>query len=163
VQNKKIEHNYIEILRDSLVKKIMLLDELIKINEDQKNIITGSEFMYEEFDEIIDKKNFLIKELNSLDDGFTSVYNRVKELLQEEKDKYKEDIVTLKELITQVTDRTVTLGVSEKNNKTLLDKRTNELKMEVKTARTSNKVAADYYQSMNKLNVIEPQFMDKKK
>lgn len=163
MQNKKIECNYIEILRDSLLKKIELLDELIKVNEEQKNIITGSEFMYENFDMIIDKKNILIKELNSLDDGFASVYNRVKELLEEEKDEHKEDIARLKELITQVTDRMVTLGVSEKNNKELLDKRTNELKREVKTARTSNKVAVDYYQSMNKLNVIEPQFMDKKK
>ncbi len=163
MQNKKINHNYIDILKDSLKSKSVLLDELIIANDEQKLIADNEMFDYDSFDEVIEKKEVLINKLNAIDDGFVSVYNRVKDMLSEDRDRYAADIEELKKLIVEVTDKTVQLELSEKRNKEAVERKTQQLRDKVRASRTTSKVAAGYYHNMNKLNVIEPQFMDKKK
>ena len=53
--------------------------------------------------------------------------------------------------------------VEEKRNKEAIMNRKDSLKKEVGMARTTNKVAANYYKTMSKLNVLDSQFIDAKK
>ena len=79
MQNRKIEHSYIEIMLQSLVKKSAVLDKIIEANEEHAKIAAAKDFDPEAFDVVFDKKDELIKELEQLDKGFSTVYTRVKE------------------------------------------------------------------------------------
>ena len=81
MQNRKIEHSYIEIMLQSLVKKSAVLDKIIEANEEHAKIAAAKDFDPEAFDVVFDKKDELIKELEQLDKGFSTVYTRVKEEL----------------------------------------------------------------------------------
>lgn len=163
MENNRQEHNYIDILKDSLTKKKLVLENILKENEEQRKIAQAEKFDYDSFDECYDRKGKLISELNLLDSGFESIYERVSDVLTSKRDEYREDIIVLKSLVKQVTELSMEIEASEKRNKELIEKATSGMQNEIKTARVTTKAASDYYHSMNKLNVIDPQFMDKKK
>lgn len=163
MENNRQEHNYIDILKDSLTKKKLVLENILKENEEQKKIIQAEKFDYDSFDECYDRKGKLISELNLLDSGFESIYERVSGVLASKKEKYREDIAVLQSLVKQVTELSMEIEASEKRNKELMEKCTFDMQNELKTARATTKAVSNYYHNMNRLNVIEPQFMDKKK
>ena len=163
MDNNRQEHNYIAILTSSLEKKITILEQIVIMNDEQKTLALAEKFDYERFDAIYEEKGKLIAELNLLDSGFQSVYDRVKNTLEANKETYKEEILGLQKLVKRITDLSMEIQASEARNKALMEKSTSTLKQDVKTARATNKAAIDYYHSMARLNVIDPQFMDKKK
>ena len=163
MENMKQELNYIEILINSLVKKETILKQIIEKNELQKDLATASKFEYEKFEQLYDEKGKLIAELNLLDSGFESVFERVKDTLVIHKDIYRNEIEKLQMLIRSVTELSMEIEASECRNKELMEKATSSMRGEVKTARAANKAAVDYYNNMAKINVVDPQFMDKKK
>ncbi len=155
--------DYIDVLKQSLNKKISVLNKILEANKKQNDVITEEKVNFDKFDEVYAEKEILIKELNLLDSGFEKVYNRVKEILDVERDLYKEDIKVMQELIRTITSKIADVEVTEKRNYEAMVQKNVELRKQARTAKMTNKRAAEYYQTMNKLNVNEPQFMDKKK
>ncbi len=105
----------------------------------------------------------MIEQLNQLDEGFQQIYDRIKPILQQQKEVYKEEIRTMKQLITEITDRSTTVQTQEVRNRDLAVKRFSAVKGNIRQARASNQAASQYYKSMSRLNVVDSQFMDKKK
>ncbi len=163
MQNKKIEHSYIEILKRSLEKKSAVLDKIMEENGQMAKVAEAPKFDPDAYDEIFDRKDALIKELNDLDDGFRSVYAHVQDELQNNPADHKEDIARLKELITEITDKSIAIQVEEKRNKDTLNNRMDVFKRELVQTKNTRKIMANYYNNMTGRNVVEPQFMDKKK
>lgn len=163
MQNKSQEHNYIEILISSLDKKISVLGQIIVANENQKKLAEADTFDEEKFDEIYNEKGRLISELNLLDNGFESVFDRVSKALSSNPEQYANEIHTMQDKVKKITELSMKIEASEKRNKDLMDKKTYNMKQDVKSAKASNKAAIGYYQTMNRLNVIDPQFLDRKK
>ena len=163
MQNRKTEHSYIEILLQSLNKKSSVLDKIMEANEEHAKIAAAKDFDPEAFDVVFDKKDQLIKELEQLDRGFSTVYTRVKEELIGNKDAYKEQIAQMQSLITEITDKSMNIQATEKRNKEALMSRMDMVKREIYQAKNTKKVATSYYKNMNGLNYVEPQFMDRKK
>ena len=163
MQNRKTEHSYIEILLQSLKKKSAVLDKIIEANEEHAKISAAKDFDPEAFDVVFDKKDELIKELEQLDKGFSTVYTRVKEELIGNKDSYKEIIAEMQALITEITNKSMDIQATEKRNKETLMSRMDMVKREIYQAKNTKKVATSYYKNMNGLNYVEPQFMDRKK
>lgn len=155
--------NYLSILKESLEKKLVILDEILKLNEMQKDTVSGADFDGERFDEIIDKKNVCIKDIEELDNGFETIYNHVKEVLSQDKVSYAAEISVLQQLISDVTEKSMEVQISEKRNEKLVMKKFSEERQKIHQSRTANKIASNYYKSMSKSNVVEPQFLDKKK
>ena len=147
----------------SLAKKSSVLDKIMEANEEHAKIAAAKDFDPEAFDEVFDKKDELIKELDQLDRGFSTVYTRVKEELIGNKENYKEEIAKMQELITEITDKSMDIQAAEKRNKEALMGRMDMVKREIYQAKNTRKIASNYYKSMNGLNYVEPQFMDKKK
>ena len=58
---------YLSILTESLKKKITILDEILLLNQKQLESVSGNEIDDDLFNEIIDKKDIYIKEINNLD------------------------------------------------------------------------------------------------
>ena len=66
--------NYLLILGESLVKKIVILDELTRLTSEQKEIVNADDFDEDAFDNNVEKKAALVNELGKLDTGFELLY-----------------------------------------------------------------------------------------
>ena len=106
--------NYLDILADSLQKKSIVLDKIEDENNKQAKMLKSDSFPYDEFDEAIDRKGELIEELTALDDGFDALYQRIREQLQDNRDKYKDQIAGLQKLVKEVTDKCCSAGSGSK-------------------------------------------------
>lgn len=154
---------YLEILIDSLNKKSQLLDFILVENQKQQMAVSGDELDEAAFEDSIRKKEEYIGQLQTLDTGFDGVYNRIKELLLTQKEAYRSDIQKIQELIAAVTQKSMEVQLSEKRNKLLVEQKFSAVRQEIHQTRNVNQVANNYYKTMSKTGIVEPQFMDQKK
>ena len=157
-----ITESYITILDNSLSKKIRILDDVIVLNNKEKDIIGAEKFDEEAFDELVNKKSGLIDTLNELDDGFELIYGKVKEELSGNKEAHAEAIKSLQQKISEIMEKSNHIKAEEVRNKAAFEKRFATLRKEVKEVKKTRQIASNYYKTMNKLTT-EPVFMDKKK
>jgi FlgN protein. len=156
------DKEYIAVLIQSLEKKKEILDKIIAKNKEQKILFTDEGSDPDRLEENMQEKSGLVDQLNELDEGFQQIYNRVKSVLQSDKESYKEEIRTMQKLITEVTEMSTTIQTQEKRNYDLAGKRFAKVKKGIRKARASNRVASQYYKNMANLNVVDSQYMDKK-
>lgn len=154
--------NYISVMMDGLKKKILVLEQIVLHTDKEKDLLLSIEFNMDDFDSNMKEKSELIDRLTLLDDGFTSIYGRVKSELESNKPNYVEEIRQMKLLISKITELSVKVQSEESRNKELAQKQFGKMKKEVRTARHSERMAANYYKSMSMVDT-EPQFLDKKK
>ena len=153
--------NYLIVLKDSLIKKDNILTDLISKSEEQAEIVKAEPVDWDEFTHIVDEKGELIDEIMKLDDGFETLFARIKEGLEENKEKYKDIISEIKSLVKSVTEKSATLEALEYRNKTSIETAFANTRKEIKQSKLGQKAAADYYNKMNKINTIDPQLMDR--
>jgi hypothetical protein len=155
--------NYVDIMIDSLTKKEELLKQIVDYNEAQQTIVTAPEFKEEAFEKNVADKGEVVEKILRLDEGFNSVFNRIKEELQTNKGKYAKDIEHLKELVASVTDLGVRIQAQELRNKQLVEKRFAQMRKELSQAKRTTSTANAYYKNVNNLNQYESHFLDQKK
>ena len=148
--------NYLQIMISSLEKKKKILQDIVDYNVEQERI-DGDKFQKN-----MENKAECIDMLNALDEGFQSVYDRVKADVEMYKQNYKADIQRLQQLIKEVSALSATIQAQESRNKLQIERKFRELKQETKTAKRSVSMANKYYQNMSRVS-SEPQFMDSKK
>ena len=141
--------NYLQMLIDSLQKK-------------QKELVTAEGFDEAAFQKNVDEKDALIENMLQLDEGFNTVFARVREQIGDNKAAYREEITKIQGLIRAVTDLGVRIEAQEARNKALVQSKFASIRKELQNAKRSTQMTNTYYKSMNKLN-YEPQFMDQKK
>lgn len=154
--------NYFQIMTSSLEKKKKILQDIVDYNVEQERIVTSGEFDGDKFQKNMENKAECIDMLNTLDEGFQSVYDRVKADVEMYKQNYKADIQRLQQLIKEVSALSATIQAQESRNKLQIERKFSELKQETKTAKRSVSMANKYYQNMSRVS-SEPQFMDHKK
>lgn len=155
--------SYLQILQDSLIKKLELLTEIEDKSKQQAKMLKNSEFDISAIDLNMDEKDKLIQEVIKIDDGFEQLFQRIKQELTQNKDNYKSEIACLKSLISQVTAKSSSIQVIEARNKAEMDIYFSKQKKGLQTKKNAMSVARDYYQSMNKVKHVSPQFLDQKK
>ena len=155
--------NYVDIMIDSLVKKEELLKQIVDYNEAQQTIVTAPEFKEEAFEKNVADKGEVVEKILQLDEGFNSVFNRIKEELQNNKKKYAKDIERLKTLVASVTELGVRIQAQELRNKQLVEKRFAQMRKELSQAKRTTSTANAYYKNVNNLNQYESHFLDHKK
>ena len=148
--------NYLQMMIDSLKKKKGILIRIIELNEEQNQILSEETLNGDAFDDNMKAKGSCIDELDLLDEGFQSLYDRIKEELAGNKTKYSSEIAAMKQLIKEVTELGAKIEVQEAHNKVKV-----EARQEHREAKRSASMAKSYYQNMSKLS-NEPQFMDTK-
>lgn len=153
---------YMDMLVDCLEKKNQILDSLITINKKQTALIQDEDFSLSEFDKCVEEKGILIDNILKLDSGFEGLYNKVGRTVADNPAAYKEQLGKMQKLITEVTEKSVSIQAEEERNKAMIENRFNREKIRIKSGRSQSKVAMDYYNSMNKLNHVDSQFWDKK-
>lgn len=155
--------SYLNILEQSLDKKIKILDQIIEQDQLQEQQLQNPSLEPEEFDQTVEEKSRLIDELELLDDGFEQVYGRVKDELKGRKELYKEEIQRMQKKIRQITDKSMQIQTQEARNKMLMEAKFASIHKQVKEIRQSQKMVNQYYRNMMKTNYIDPQFVDNKK
>lgn len=154
--------SYIDMMIDSLNKKIVLLEKISEYNDMQKQAVNADVFDADDFDGLVEEKNKIILEINKLDDGFETVYDRIKEELQQNKAAYADEIQVMQECIGRIVGLTSSIEAEEKRIRAEVEKQFSKLKQNIKETRKNSAAVSSYYKSMAKVDT-EPQFMDRKK
>ena len=154
---------YLQILIESLEKKIIVLDQIIDMDKRQAEISEHQPMDMEAYDEVVEEKDKLVDEINRLDDGFSSTYELIGDEVKNHPQQYREQVLKLQELIRAAVDRGVTIEAQEKRNRAALENVFRMKRQEIKKLKTSASAATRYYKSMSRINDIDPQLMDKKK
>lgn len=155
-------NNYLKILEESLLKKSKVLDDIAAYNEQQSKIFSEGKADIDKFDEYIDEKDKLIKQLSKLDDGFETLYAKVAEELAKNKSKYSVQIKELQKLVKEITDKSVSVQAQEARNKALIEEYFAKERLNIRNNRKTSKAAYDYYKSMSGSAFSSSQFMDSK-
>lgn len=155
--------NYLSVLEDSLKKKLQILDELTDYTMQQQELLKVEELDYEAFDRLVDQKEPLIQRIMELDQGFETVYDRIKEQLLGNKEQYAAQIKALQSLIGELTDKSVKLQTMEQRNKSAVEQQFRKSREKIRQGRQNKQAALNYYKNMNNSNYVPPQFLDNKK
>lgn len=158
-----MDKNYVRVLKESLCRKKEVLQELLSLTMKQKELLEADSIDWDAFDHTIDDKSVQIAELERLDEGFDMIFEKVKGILQEQSEEYRDDIAMMQRLIRDITACSTSLEAAELRNKARLEERTMVSRRELRQIRRSATVASNYYKNNQQLNLVDPQLMDRKK
>ncbi len=152
-----------QVLVESLEKKSRILDEIIKENEAQETLFKQEALDMEALDVSADRMGELAQKLELLDEGFEAVYDRIREELMENKLAYRGEIRRMQELIAEITEKVVRINAARMRNKMQAEKQFKKSRQQIGKAASKMKASQNYYNNMNRLNYVDPQFYDNKK
>ena len=155
--------NYLQILQDSLIKKLNILMQIEAKSLEQADMLKLSNVSMEMIDANMDAKAKLIEQALSLDEGFEHLYARIKAELVPKKEQYKQQIAAIQKLIAKVTEKSTSIQAIEARNKAEMEIYFSRQRKGLQSKRNAMSVASNYYQNMNKVKHVAPQFMDRKK
>lgn len=156
------DRTYINILTDTLRRKVELLERLIRLTGEQEEILSSEAPDMESLETTFSEKEAGIIQLNQLDEGFEKVYHHVKEAFEVNKEQYKDQIIGLQELIRSVTEKSARLQAMELRNRSRFQMFFQGKKKEIKNFKVSSKMANSYYKSAMNQQPGESYFLDKK-
>lgn len=156
-------NTYVDIMIQSLQKKLKVLEEIKRANQIQKELLEDDKADADDFDKTVEDKAALIEQIMQLDSGFDKLFERVQDELNTNKEAYADKIKTMQSLIRQITDYSMEIQAQEARNKDLMTRKFVQVKERAKAVRTNTKAATQYYQNMMQLNYVDPQFLDNKK
>ncbi len=140
---------YLTAMIESLEKKVAVLDEIIKKNAEQAALLKEEEFSFDKFDKNAEEKGVLIFRLEKLDDGFESLYAKVKEELDANRAAYSDEIRRMQELIQSITDKSTSIQADEARNKAALEGIFKNEREKLRAGRSGVKALKSYNQAMN--------------
>ena len=155
--------SYLDILEESLRKKSVVLDEIIEYNNAQECLLKQEKISLEDLDENMNQKDILVQRVTELDEGFETLFERIREQLQANRDLDREQIGRLQGLIAQVTEKSVSVQAQEARNKKLIEDYFAAERGQLRQGIKASKAAYGYYKSMSNSNAVPPHFMDQKK
>ncbi len=113
-----MEADYIHIMAESLEKKQDVLGRILELNRQQDFLLQDPNLSPEEFEQNMQFKSSMVEQLNLLDNGFEELYERVRDLLNTNREQYAKEIVQMQELIKDITAKTL----GRKQEKGLLER-----------------------------------------
>ncbi|MBO4373700.1 MAG: flagellar protein FliT [Lachnospiraceae bacterium] len=157
------DNTYIRMLIESQEKKLVLLDEAIELDEEQIRLVQEEDPNMDILDESLERKGKIVEELDRLDDGFESVYAKVREELLNNKEAHRDEIKRLQELITLITEKSVKVQAAELRGKETVERFLKRKRTALRESKSTVKAANAYAVNMRKMNKIDAFFVDKKK
>jgi len=153
----------LDMMEESLRKKLEIMKAIQNENTRQKDILSEPDNVdFEEFDKTLDKKGEYIDQLLALDEGFQSLFDRIKEEIGNNKERYADQIRRMQSLIHEITDASASIEAEEHRNKRLAEKYFSLERAKMNQSKQTSAAAFNYYQVMNNFKNIPPQFMDQK-
>ena len=157
------EEEYLELLIQSLKKKLLLLNRISVLNQDQRDILQDENADPDAFDINVRDKDDLIQQIVTPDAGFDEVYAHIKGLMERDHSAYEEQLEEMRGLIRQIMANDASIRVEEQRNYKLAQQKFADVKKQVREVKASQKMVNSYYQNMMKQSRYQPQYMDRKK
>lgn len=154
---------YLDMLQDSLKKKLEILNGIMEYQKEESDMLKEESMDMEAFDKSINEKVALAEKIDSLDDGFEQVYDRVREEVITHKKKYAFQIKAMQDMIEEISEKNVLIQAEENRIRLEVDNYAKRESAALRQKRDNGKAARSYYNNMKKLNYVGSQFMDKKK
>ncbi|MCD7824808.1 MAG: hypothetical protein LUH14_02405 [Clostridiaceae bacterium] len=155
---------YLSALQDSLRKKWETLQEVLKLTKQQQNLLGQDELDTEAFDSLLNQKGILIRKMQRLDNGFDSVFRKVRDALQQDAGRYRPQILEMQNFIRTITDCSVQIQALEQKNKLAFESFSKKKRNEIRKFNLNNKTVACYRQNMaNQHHEWQSYFLDQKK
>lgn len=158
-----MSQNIAQILLQSLEKKNQILDDIIRENALQEELLKKEELDMDALDASLDRIGEYTEMLEKLDEGFEAVYDKVRTEIMTNKSRYQSEISRMQGLIQKITDKVVKINAVRMRNQMRADAQFKKRAKEIRNAMSKTKASQNYYNSMNKLNYVSPQFYDSKK
>lgn len=154
---------YIQILIDSLAKKERIMQNLYHATSQQEQLIKQQDFSMDDFQEIMELKEGLLKELEDNDEGFQVIYERVHSVIEKEKQLYVNEIKKMQQSISAITQKSVEIQALEQRNKVRLETYFSNKKKELREGVQGVNTTSNYYKVMSNTQVPASVFLDQKK
>ena len=161
-----MKNSYINILIDSLEDKEKVLDEILLADKEQEELFKAENVDLDAINDSQEKIGRLAAKLDKLNDGFQSVYDRVRVELQNNKEQYKNEILRMQELITSITGKSVKIEAEQNRNKVKAENLFKEKRRELMAKRSTVRKVSIYANQMHGITPsghVESAFLDKKK
>ena len=154
---------YVSALQDSLKNKYEVLQKIYAATKKQQEAVSKEELDLDGFEAVVEEKETLIQRLLELDDGFNSIYAKISDELQRQKQQFKPQILEMQNMLRTITDLGVKIQALEQKNKSRFDGLAAKKRREIREFQTNNRTANTYNQHMaNQHQQWQSYFMDKK-
>ena len=155
--------NELQLLIESLEKKVRILEQILSISKKQYEVAGAEQFEPDDFDELVNQKDDLLKDMEQLDEGFDRTYQRIKDELPDKKELYRNEIASLQDLIKQTVDLGAQIHASEARAKERMAGAILRTKQEFNQRKVTARTVSDYYKTSNNIKYVDSIFLDKKK
>lgn len=157
-----MEQNYMSVLINTLEKKLDALQIIFSLTKEQEGISKQEEYPEEDMERILNAKEIQISRLNSLDEGFQSIFDRIRSEVKRNPDAYKTEVTKLQELIRECTELGNQIMVLEQRNRERFSILFSKVNSQYSVSKTKASVAQNYFRTMNNSKILDPYFVDKK-
>lgn len=155
--------NYLRILADTLTQKEHILEQLLSLTKTQSALAEQAELDETAFSNSVNEKEVLIARINQLDDGFTSIYERIRQDVIDQGGLYDTEIRQMQEQIRRCVGIGNEIKVLEERNHAKLTGHFASKKESYKVKASANSAARSYHQAMTGGQYHASAFMDQKK
>lgn len=157
------ERDYIVMLKDSLDRKLDILEQIYIKSKLQTAILKDPNSSAEELEANLDSKAKLIDRIVKLDEGFDNMFSKVKDTMKTKKSEYAEEIKDMQDTIRKITDMSMNIKALEESNKELATQKFSAVRSQIRENRLSGKMVSNYYNNMMSQQTMEPTYLDNKK
>ena len=154
---------YFDALKENLTKKLAVFDSIYNIVQEQSEVLIDKEVDIDRFNQLLDEKEELIRQVDELDKSFETLYVRIKDILTDNKEEYRLAIVNMQDIIRNITSLGVKIKVLEQQNKMKVEIFLKNKKNIVKSFKSNSNMSKKYTQSMTNQHYGQSYFYDKKK
>ncbi len=155
--------NYLRILADTLSQKEQVLGQILILTRTQSELAEHDELDEMAFSNSVNEKEVLIARINQLDDGFTSIYERIRQDVIDQGGLYDTEIRKMQEQIKSCVGIGNEIRVLEERNHAKLTGHFASKKEAYKVKANANSAARSYHQAMTGGQYHASAFMDQKK
>lgn len=157
------EKEYLDVLIQSLRKKLVLLNRISVLNQEQRESLQDEHATPDAFDINVRDKGDLVDQIVALDAGFDEVYAHIKDLMERDHSAYEDQLEQMRELIRLVMAKDASVRAEEQRNYELAQRKFANVKKQVREVKASRKMVNSYYQTMMRQKPGESMFLDNKK
>ena len=112
-------------------------------------LLDQPELDIDKFNELVDEKEKLLQKLESLDEGFLGLYEKVRIALAEDASAYADQVKETQQLVRTQTELSTSLQAAEERNKAKMTVHLARGHQKIKEFRVSSQTAAAYYKNMS--------------
>ena len=157
-----MENHYVQVLIDTIHKKEEVLHQILEITRQQEQLSKRNTYASEEMEAAMNEKEILIARLNYLDDGFESVYDRIRSELRNHIEGYRQEIGKLQDAIRRCTELGNEIQILEERNRNRFSMLFSNARSQYTTSKTQANAAQSYHKMMNNSKIADAYFVDHK-